>query len=1003
MRLLPFILCLLGAVAQAQTSILIDYDDGNPANGIHDASIRNGGFEDADGSDFSSTPFWDAYFPEGAASDVTLNTQPHTGTLRSFTTGLLGAGSRIHPSQVIPAGLWTIEAGDVFTLGMWVRSGSNLDATDRGMALLHVVDASANPVDADGTDLLLLFHFDVPEGGAYSFVSTSSTPVSPGSNWIGHQVQLHLLNNGARTEYMVVDDLCLMASREGDPPPVLRAQYRADGDTQDDSGDNQHGTPVGPLAYAPGFGLGQAFAFNGMNSAVAIPRSFSNSFSIACWIQTDQPGSAGNARQWWEGDGLVDGDLVGDHNDFGLSMFSNRVAFGVGDLSGQTDTLFSQRAVSDGAWHHVVATRDHVSGDMQLFVDGQLESTGTGASGDRDAPPALRIGSRASGLGYFHGSIDEVSLFADVLSPEQVMEVYLGPGDADGDGMDNEDEATAGTGWGDPGEVFALRHRAQPPGLVIDGKAGRRYQFWRASMLDSNNWNFVSQTVPLSEPEEIVLETGTPASGDYYRASVEEALPAQPNIIIILSDDQGYGDLSAYPHSRPDIHTPNMDRIANGGVLFTQAYVTAPVCSASRSGWTTGRYQHEWDPASGWTPGLPDEVPHLAELLKQAGYTTAKFGKSDFGTGFHDMNARTYPGEHGYDRFLGFSAHAHDFFLHSAAIAALTPDPNGTLTHLGPFQAHDQTATPALAPSLQSYPDGAYLTEILTSNAVDFIQDQAMEPEPFFLTISYNAVHHLVAQAPQRYLDPHGLSPVPLYDPATATPENPSSYAGYYMYYSRVANIGDAEMRKYYLANLSCLDDNIGVVLDELDQQGLADNTLVIFFSDNGGSPITGAYNGGLCGSKFNLFEGGIRVPFALRWPDRFSAGQMNTQVVSTLDILPTCLEAASAPIIPNLRGHSLIRPIQQGKPVGDPERILFWRWTSSNYAVRKGDWKLVKSNGSQINTATSLIRFNTNVLGQVALFNLADDPGEFNDRSADEPAIRTALQQLYDAWRSSL
>jgi arylsulfatase A-like enzyme len=159
----------------------------------------------------------------------------------------------------------------------------------------------------------------------------------------------------------------------------------------------------------------------------------------------------------------------------------------------------------------------------------------------------------------------------------------------------------------------------------------------------------------------------------------------RPNVVIIVTDDHGYADLSAYAHAAADVATPNMDRIASKGVLFTRAYVTAPVCSPSRAGWNTGRYQQRWDLNLGQTPGLPSEGSTIAEYFKSAGYATGKVGKNDFGRGYHSQDGREYPLNHGYDEFLGFSSHAHDYFLLSEEIEKSTPDPHGHSAALGPL------------------------------------------------------------------------------------------------------------------------------------------------------------------------------------------------------------------------------------------------------------------------------------------------------------------------------
>ena len=159
----------------------------------------------------------------------------------------------------------------------------------------------------------------------------------------------------------------------------------------------------------------------------------------------------------------------------------------------------------------------------------------------------------------------------------------------------------------------------------------------------------------------------------------------KPNILLIVIDDQGYADFSPFENHDTTVSTPNISRLGRSGTVFTQAYVTAPVCSPSRAGIITGKNQFRWDKPASWGPGLPDSVKTIAEYLKATGYETARIGKNDLGRNFHKNNVREYPLNHGYDEFLGFSAHAHDYWLHSDEIKARTPDPYGTSALLGPL------------------------------------------------------------------------------------------------------------------------------------------------------------------------------------------------------------------------------------------------------------------------------------------------------------------------------
>jgi len=449
----------------------------------------------------------------------------------------------------------------------------------------------------------------------------------------------------------------------------------------------------------------------------------------------------------------------------------------------------------------------------------------------------------------------------------------------------------------------------------------------------------------------------------------------RPNFLIIVTDDQGYADLGAYKHSAPDVRTPHMDRIAARGVLFTDAYASAAVCSPARAGWNTGRHQVRWDPKSSFNCGLPEDVPHIAEILKENGYATAKIGKNDYGgKSLNRQDVHEYPLNHGYDEFLGFSAHGHDFFLLSQEIEDRTPDPKGHSAVVGPLM-HNR--------GRKEFEDG-YLTEIFTDAAIDFMKRH--REDPFFLTLSYNSVHHLIHQSPKRYLDKFGVKEIPHYDP-----DKDGRYAKWFKQYITLGKITDEEMRRYYLANLNCLDDNIGRVVDALDEFELTDNTVVVFFSDNGGPPTNGARNLPLAGSKFTLWEGGIRVPFVLARPNDPHAGEVWNQPISTLDVVPTCLGAAGIEIPEGLDGQSITKSKES--------RNLFWRWGGDSHAVRSGDWKLLHNGGRSGRKPSSGIVIRTEFLKGTRLFNLRADPSESRDRAKQNPEVTRRLRKLYADW----
>ena len=457
----------------------------------------------------------------------------------------------------------------------------------------------------------------------------------------------------------------------------------------------------------------------------------------------------------------------------------------------------------------------------------------------------------------------------------------------------------------------------------------------------------------------------------------------KPNILLIVVDDQGYADFSPFESHDQSVSTPNISRLGKSGTIFTQAYVTAPVCSPSRAGILTGKNQFRWDKPASWGPGLPDDIKTLPEYLKETGYETARIGKNDLGRNFHKNDVREYPLNHGYEEFLGFSAHAHDYWLNSQEIKERTPDPYGTSALLGPLM-HNMGE--------KSYKEG-YLTDIFTDESIAYIKRK--REKPFFLTLSYSAVHHLIHEVPKKYLDKYGAKEIPNYDPdslVTFGNHKSGSYSAYYDKYSRVGAIKSNELRNYYLANLNCLDDNIGRVLDVLEEEGLDENTLIVFISDNGGSPLTGSNNAPLTGGKYSLWEGGIRVPLAMSWADKFDAGRVVNDYVSATDILPTLLDAAGIPVEDeSLDGMSLLKP--------DPNRLLVWKWQKT-WAVRKGDFKLTNAKEDHWKSEPS-VQYIAPIVNnmELKLFNIAQDPGERFDLALQHPEKVKELEAAYINW----
>ena len=429
-------------------------------------------------------------------------------------------------------------------------------------------------------------------------------------------------------------------------------------------------------------------------------------------------------------------------------------------------------------------------------------------------------------------------------------------------------------------------------------------------------------------------------------ATGADAQSQRPNIVIIVADDVGYADFGF--QGSTDIPTPNIDRLARAGVRFTNAYVSGPYCSPTRAGLLTGlypqRFGHEFNPAltaEGVPPGLPLEQRTIADRLREHGYRTALFGKWHLGS-----RPEFHPMERGFDEFYGFLGGAHSYFA--------TPD-----TGMMPILDGKRAVT-----------DSLYLTESITNRAVDFIKRNAAQP--FLLYLAYNAAH----------------------TPMHATPQH----------LERLAQIPEGP-RRTYAAMIAAMDDGIGRTLDALREQGLNERTIVFFFSDNGGPTMQGtsvnaSSNAPLRGSKRQTWEGGIRVPFAIRWTGKLPADQVATYPIIQLDVLPTAFAAAEIAVQPEwkLDGVNLL-PYLAGTATGTPHDALFWR-LGEHMAVRKGEWKLVFSPDGPLRDVDHNVPRD---LSGAQLFNLERDIGESNNLAATETDKVKELAALWLAWNAQL
>ena len=454
-----------------------------------------------------------------------------------------------------------------------------------------------------------------------------------------------------------------------------------------------------------------------------------------------------------------------------------------------------------------------------------------------------------------------------------------------------------------------------------------------------------------------------------------EAGDRRPNIVLLLADDLGYGELGCQGNA--EIPTPHIDSIAQSGVRFTSGYVTAAFCSASRAGLMTGRYQtrfgYEFNPigAKNNDPeiGLPPGTETLAETLHDVGYATGLVGKWHLGG-----TAAFHPQRHGFDEFFGFLHEGHYFVpqpydgvttwlrrrtLPDGGTGRWTSN-NGRLilsTHL----SHDEPPYDADNPILrggQPVDEGAYLTDAITRESVDFIERNA--ERPFFLYVAYNAVHSPM-QAPQEEME-------------------------------RFAHIEDVQ-RRIFAGMLSRLDVSVGQILEALREQGLEQDTIVWFLSDNGGptAELTSS-NAPLRGGKGQLYEGGVRVPFLLKWPGVVAAETVDRRAVISLDIYSTSAAAAGCDLSRAKLDGVDLKPwltttVSGGLISSDgadnrPHQTLYWR-VGERAALREGDWKVVRqpSRGKPL---------------RWELFQLSDDLPESRDLSNEAP---DQLHRLVSRW----
>ncbi|MFH5832136.1 arylsulfatase [Halalkalibaculum sp. DA384] len=471
--------------------------------------------------------------------------------------------------------------------------------------------------------------------------------------------------------------------------------------------------------------------------------------------------------------------------------------------------------------------------------------------------------------------------------------------------------------------------------------------------------------------------------------SNKETDPEKPNIIYILADDLGYGELGAYGQEK--IETPNIDALAENGMLFTQHYSGSPVCAPSRYMLLTGKHpghayiraNDEWtergdvwdfekasnNPELEGQRPIPAETITIGEVLQSAGYKTAFVGKWGLGA----PGTEGIPNKQGFDYFFGYNGQrqAHTYYpLHLWENEEKVPLDNKLVE---PNTKLEEGADPYDPQSYAKYQLSEYAPDLMIERTLKFIEKS--ENEPFFLEFA-TPIPHVPLQAPQKWID---------YYREKFGDEEP--YLGENRYFP--ARYPHAT----YAAMISYMDQQVGQIVSKLKEMGGYENTLIIFSSDNGPSSVGGAdpqffesatpFNSGKEWIKGYLHEGGIRVPMIASWPRVIEAGSRSDHISAFWDVMPTLAEVAGAELPPGRDGTSFLSTLK-GDKGQDKHEYLYWEFPaySGQQAVRMGKWKGIREN-----------IFDGNM--EIQLFNLEEDTLEVNDVSAQYPEIVDRMEQI--------
>lgn len=439
--------------------------------------------------------------------------------------------------------------------------------------------------------------------------------------------------------------------------------------------------------------------------------------------------------------------------------------------------------------------------------------------------------------------------------------------------------------------------------------------------------------------------------------NIEQSAAKCPNVILIMTDDQGYGDFGVM--GNPLIRTPNIDALAKSSAKMTNFYVS-PVCAPTRASLMTGRYNYRTravDTFLGRAMMDPQEIT-IAEIMKSVGYATAIFGKWHLGD-----NYPMRPQEQGFDEVL----------IHKGGGIGQESDPTG---------GEGKYTDPILFHNGQQVKEKGYCTDIYFNKAIDWIKQTTEKEKNFFLYLSTNAPHSPVGDVPEELYNE--------YKNMNLNNDQFPQDVGY-----PLPKDSDIDRRARIYAMITNIDDNVGMLLQKLDELNLSENTLVIFLVDNG--PNGRRYVAGMRGKKTEVYEGGIRSPLFLRWPNKFDSSMSSDKISAHIDILPTILDACDITAPKNLDGKSILPLLKEENTTWPDRNIVLQSHRGNvpklyhNFAIRNQRWKLLHASG--------FLKYNFEGKPKFELYDMQNDKYEMEDVASENPAIVKELKREYENW----